>query len=781
MPITYCLVPDCISAAPAYKLFSVPRTDALRDMWMDYIVPIAPSFRSIPRQKLIHYKICIKHFEAKYIVNGNQRLRHGVPTLFTKEEIESGIPTQPLKTEPKQMLNEHSYSYMKPREDHTYCKDADRELIDNLNLYVEETNTDCPAAADKDYGPSHPVHGITTDYNGFDDLITREDREVDSQEISTRSQKYNKVQLYMDEFVKEIEHEFLPLDTVCPHSEDTAPTGKFAAELEKHNLSAKVIDTNMCVKPYDTMEHLMNPEKAYAAITYCILKQQEFLEESVNDFLTWARNSVFDYESLKEKVTEIFVNGELVQISLKILQIVCKYRLKNVETRKEGIVNQLLDPEMKEALSNIPHTSSHLFDADVLMSTVHSVSTIYRLFVPKKSNLKQKSNKHDRGTQANILPQKASKHVQVKPKKARKVSKNVQVNSNELEGIATAKKVKKKDTGSQTSEKDRILGETMLYRDNLPLRERPENETVEDSPLNHCQKIQYVVKIKRKPPHTEGATNPIINQDRFEPNTQAGPEPTDYPQNISNDYNSKEMVTENRDTHQGPKKKRKTVKRAPDPSMPVIWDACQNLLSLGGSNITETEAETVHSTLERKTVTPKRPSRPHFGKKRRPKIPEGLKEQTSPMKSVGISPMQGTSDSSYLPGRSVDPMHVCDSPYLLGGCKHCYDPRTESVPPSSVQRGLNIQSSSYSPQIESIPPSNIRSSSYSGSSGGKLLRNALSQPRGSVYETEDPRNPNYQDQSVVVIPQNQITEETNQGNSTPMLLLTYDNLLSRWA
>ncbi|KAL0839025.1 hypothetical protein ABMA28_017021 [Loxostege sticticalis] len=35
MPVTTCVVPGCPSKQPSSKLFTLPRTDALRALWMD--------------------------------------------------------------------------------------------------------------------------------------------------------------------------------------------------------------------------------------------------------------------------------------------------------------------------------------------------------------------------------------------------------------------------------------------------------------------------------------------------------------------------------------------------------------------------------------------------------------------------------------------------------------------------------------------------------------------------------------------------------------------------
>lgn len=76
------------------------------------------------------------------------------------------------------------------------------------------------------------------------------------------------------------------------------------------------LETNEEVKMYDTLRHHAHDDKACAAITYCILKQKEALQDSVRDILSWAQSTNdITIENFIEKVENLFLRGDFHKIS----------------------------------------------------------------------------------------------------------------------------------------------------------------------------------------------------------------------------------------------------------------------------------------------------------------------------------------------------------------------------------------------------------------------------------------------------------------------------------
>lgn len=76
------------------------------------------------------------------------------------------------------------------------------------------------------------------------------------------------------------------------------------------------LETNEEVKAYDTLRHLAHADKSYAALTYCILKQRQSLQEGIRNLLSWAKNTeCINFDNLNGKIDELFQKGEFHKIS----------------------------------------------------------------------------------------------------------------------------------------------------------------------------------------------------------------------------------------------------------------------------------------------------------------------------------------------------------------------------------------------------------------------------------------------------------------------------------
>lgn len=163
-------------------------------------------------------------------------------------------------------------------------------------------------------------------------------------------------------------------------------------KLYNHTPGFVDLETNDEVKIYDTLRHLAHSDKAYAAISFCVLKQNETLQANIRNLLSWSKNAEISFDSLSEKVEELFQKGEFHKVSSDLLQMVCGHRAEVIEMRRETISSQIRDPLVKSSINKIPPTSTCLFDPEKLTAVLEKAGGVRKAFWPPKSESQIKSN-----------------------------------------------------------------------------------------------------------------------------------------------------------------------------------------------------------------------------------------------------------------------------------------------------------------------------------------------------------------------------------------------------
>lgn len=146
------------------------------------------------------------------------------------------------------------------------------------------------------------------------------------------------------------------------------------------------LETNEEVKTYDTLRHLAHADKAYAALTYCILKQKETLQEGIRNLLSWAKHTDVNFDNLSGKVEELFQKGDLQKVSSDLLQLVCGHRAESIEMRRETITSQVRDPLVKASLNRIPPSSTYIFESEPFTTALEKAGGVRKAFWPPKSD-----------------------------------------------------------------------------------------------------------------------------------------------------------------------------------------------------------------------------------------------------------------------------------------------------------------------------------------------------------------------------------------------------------
>lgn len=168
---------------------------------------------------------------------------------------------------------------------------------------------------------------------------------------------------------------------------------RYAETQKSYNHSPGFVDleVNSEVKQYDSLIQLAKSDKAYAAITFGILKQKESLQNCIRSLLTWCK-SESNLGNINSKIEELFLNGEFHKISSDLLQLVCGHRCEIIQLRRDAIIKQVKDPLVKGILNKIPPSTTHLFESDAFSAALEKVGGVRKAFWMTKSNSLQRSS-----------------------------------------------------------------------------------------------------------------------------------------------------------------------------------------------------------------------------------------------------------------------------------------------------------------------------------------------------------------------------------------------------
>lgn len=147
------------------------------------------------------------------------------------------------------------------------------------------------------------------------------------------------------------------------------------------------IEINEEVAAFQSPRHLIYADKAFAALTMCILKQKESLQKVLLDFAQWSKELTPDYEVINNKLTELINCGDFQTTSSDLLQLVCGHRAEILQMRRDCVIKQVKEPLVKSTLRKIPPTCTNLFNAEKFTAALEKAGGVRKCFWPlKKSN-----------------------------------------------------------------------------------------------------------------------------------------------------------------------------------------------------------------------------------------------------------------------------------------------------------------------------------------------------------------------------------------------------------
>ncbi|KAI5633292.1 THAP domain-containing protein [Phthorimaea operculella] len=118
------------------NLYKFPKNETSTKKWLNFIN--CPKLFTLSFEVLRNYHVCKKHFEPRFFSSSHSRSRlytTAYPTLFTDEEIATGIPQSNLVSEGlKSNGLDHAYAIKRQHEDHSY---SSIEKVTNKSSTIE--------------------------------------------------------------------------------------------------------------------------------------------------------------------------------------------------------------------------------------------------------------------------------------------------------------------------------------------------------------------------------------------------------------------------------------------------------------------------------------------------------------------------------------------------------------------------------------------------------------------------------------------------------------------
>ncbi|KOB63207.1 Uncharacterized protein OBRU01_24921 [Operophtera brumata] len=154
------------------------------------------------------------------------------------------------------------------------------------------------------------------------------------------------------------------------------------------------LESNDEIKPYDNFPHLSHTERGFAAITMGLIKQNTALEKGFRSLFAWiGENEVIEMKGIKDKVSEIFSEGEYSKISSDILQMTCGHRADLIQQRRDAVLKSVKNTFLKDSLRKIPPTCENLFQKQDFSTLLEKNGGVNKTFWPSRNERDSRSKK----------------------------------------------------------------------------------------------------------------------------------------------------------------------------------------------------------------------------------------------------------------------------------------------------------------------------------------------------------------------------------------------------
>lgn len=111
--------------------------------------------------------------------------------------------------------------------------------------------------------------------------------------------------------------------------------------------------------------HLNHADKTLAALTMCVIKQMEALQNGSRHVLSWAKDyDSFNYDVLHQKISPLCSSGDFHKSSTDLMQLICGQRAEIIQIRRDAILKHVKDLVAKSSLHKVPPSAINLFSAE---------------------------------------------------------------------------------------------------------------------------------------------------------------------------------------------------------------------------------------------------------------------------------------------------------------------------------------------------------------------------------------------------------------------------------
>ena len=176
------------------------------------------------------------------------------------------------------------------------------------------------------------------------------------------------------------------------------------------------LEINEETSSYETPRHLNHADKTFAALTMCVFKQMETLQNGLRDILSWAKDDLLNYDVLHQKISALCSSGDFHKSSTDLIQLICGHRAEIIQMRRDAILKHVKDLATKSSLRKIPPSTTNLFSAEKFTVVLERAGGIKKCFWPaQKTNVTsasqavlKKSYGPSQGSNRNFKPSQGS-------------------------------------------------------------------------------------------------------------------------------------------------------------------------------------------------------------------------------------------------------------------------------------------------------------------------------------------------------------------------------------
>lgn len=123
-------------------------------------------------------------------------------------------------------------------------------------------------------------------------------------------------------------------------------------------------------------DYLASTEQLLAGLSNSILEQRQLLKTGLQDLVDWAseNSNNLNFNTLFDKITNLFGPGSATYKNLETtMQIICGKRAECIEVRRDRILKEISNINLKTTLQKIPPSREYLFSREALQPVIASL------------------------------------------------------------------------------------------------------------------------------------------------------------------------------------------------------------------------------------------------------------------------------------------------------------------------------------------------------------------------------------------------------------------------